>query len=464
VHGHNETQTWRLELRALWKVAGPLVVNFLAVAGMSFADAVMAGRLGPRNLAAVAVGGSVWMLGFIFCLGFLMALSPIIAQHYGAGRHDAIGRYTRQGFWLSQVLGVSVLIVVWSTVQSAFEFINIDSDFRDLTSGYVKAIYLGLPAMTVFLVLRFTTEGIGVTRPVMYTSLFSLVCNVAGNYVLMFGKFGLPAMGAVGCGLASAITMWLMMLVLGIYIFHHPRYKPLKILSRVAPVRWSIFREVLSLGWPIMITISAESGLFAAISILIGTLGVNIAAAHQIALNFASTMFMIPLAVSSAVTVRVGHELGAGDAEAARFAGKVGIITCGMFMGFAAIMMLLFRHRVVQLYTTDAEVQAIAISLLLMAALFQISDGVQIGAAGALRGFRDTRVPMAINTFAFWVLGFPCAFVAAKVLKLEPRFIWAALVLALTVSAMLLTARFLILAGRRIKEARLPGAELLQCS
>jgi len=411
----------------------------------------MAGRIGPRDLAAVAVGGSVWMLGFIFCLGILMALSPIIANHYGAGRLALIGRYTRQGFWIGEALGLSMLIIVLSSIQPAFEWIGIDAGFRDVSIGYVRAIYLGLPAMIVFLVLRFTTEGIGITRPVMYTSLFSLVCNVFLNYVLMFGKFGFPALGAVGCGLASAITMWLMTIGLAIYVFTHERYKPLEIFSRVAPIRWPIFKEVLSLGWPITISVTAEVGLFSAISILMGTMGVNIAAAHQIAINFASTVFMIPLALSSAVTVRVGHELGAGDPQAARFAGRVGIYFCGAFMACAAILMLVFRDSIVRLYTTDTEVQAIAISLLFMAALFQVADGVQIGAAGVLRGYRDTRVPMVINTFAYWALGFPCAYLAAKVFMLEPRFIWAGLVLGLTVSAVLLTARFRLISVKALR-------------
>ena len=436
-------QSWRLELRALWKVGGPLIVNFLAVAGMNFADAVMAGRIGPNDLAAVAIGGSVWILGLIFCLGFLMALSPIIAHHFGAGRLDLIGRYTRQGFWLSQALALPVLVLVQLGVQPAFSIVGIDEGFRDLSIGYVRAIYLGLPAMAIFFVLRFTNEGMGVTRPIMYTSLFSLVCNVSLNYVLMFGKFGFPALGAIGCGLASAITMWLMAIVLAIYVIRHPRYKPLQIFSRVARIRFSIFREVFSLGWPIMGALIAEVGLFSAISILMGTLGATIAAAHQVALNFASTMFMVPLALSSAITVRVGHELGRTDAVAARFAGLVGIVFCGIFMACAAITMLLLRQKVVQIYTADAEVQAIAISLMMMAALFQVADGIQIGAAGALRGYKDTRVPMLINAFAFWALGFPCAYLAARVLNLAPRFIWLGLVIGLTVSALLLTTRFM---------------------
>jgi MATE family multidrug resistance protein len=446
----NTKHSWTAEIRALWKVGGPLIVNFLAVAGMSFADAVMAGRISPSDLAAVAVGTSTWMLGFTVCLGFLMALTPIIARHYGAGNLNLIGRYTRQGFWLGQVLGISILLLVFFYIQSAYEYIGIDSDFRDLTTGYVKAIYLGLPAMTVFLVLRFTSEGIGVTRPIMYTSLFSLVSNVTLNYILMYGKLGAPAMGAVGCGLASAITMWLMAIVLAIYILTHSRYKPLEIFSKFAPVRPDVLKEIVTLGWPIMITIGAESGLFSAISILIGTLGVQVAAAHQIALNFAASMFMVPLALSAAITVRVGHELGAGNPSGARFAGGAGILFCGMFMSCTAVMMLLFREQVVTLYTSNAEVQAIAVGLLLIAAVFQVADGVQIGAAGALRGYKDTRVPMVINLFAFWVLGFPAAFVAAKVLNLEPQFIWAAFVVALSASAILLTARFRVVSTRHV--------------
>lgn len=444
-------QSLKREFQALWIVGGPLIVNFLAVAGMGFADAVMAGHLGPSALAAVAVGTSTWMLGFTFCLGFLMALSPIISRYYGAGQPEMIGRYTRQGFWIGQVLSISLLVLVYVNIQSLFESVGIDPGFRDIAGGYVRAIYLGLPAMTVFLVLRFTTEGIGVTRPVMFTSLFSFVCNLFLNYVLMYGKFGAPALGAVGCGLASAITMWLMTIGLATYMYRHPRYKPLQIFIRFAPIRPEVFREVLSLGWPIMMAIGAESGLFSGISILIGTLGTEISAAHQIALNFASTMFMVPLALSAAITVRVGHELGAGNLHAARFAGGIGILFCGLFMACAAIPMLLFREQVVQLYTSDLVVRQIAVTLLLMAALFQVADGVQIGAAGALRGYKDTRVPMIINVFAYWILGFPAAYMAAKVFMLEPKYIWAAFVLALSVSAILLTMRYRVIANAYIR-------------
>jgi MATE family multidrug resistance protein len=276
----------------------------------------------------------------------------------------------------------------------------------------------------------------------MFTSVFSLVCNVFLNYVLMFGKFGAPAMGAVGCGVASAITMWIVALALGTHIFISKHYRPFKIFSRVAPLRLSALTEIVFLGVPIAITITAEAGLFAAVSILMGTRGTEITAAHQIAINFSATMFMIPLAMSSATTVQVGQRIGAGDMHGARTSGAVGIGLCASFMALSAMFLLVFRDAVVDLYTDDPAVRGIAISLLLMAAIFQVADGVQIGAAGALRGYKDTRIPMAVNMFAYWVLAFPLAFLAAITYKAPPNYVWAGFVVGLGVAAILLTWRY----------------------
>lgn len=418
------------------------MVNSLSIAGMQFADAVMAGRLGARSLAAVAVGASVWYLAFTMCLGLLMAISPIAARHYGAGESALIGRYTRQGILLGVLLGLAAAALANLFVEPALTLIGIDPGFRGLTIDYVKAIMLGAPAICVFLALRFTTEGIGYTTPMMYLSLFALACNVFLNWVLIYGHFGAPAMGAVGCGVASAITMWLMALMLAAYVYLHPRYRPLAIFVRVPRPRTPVLREILALGAPIAVTITAEAGLFSAISILVGTLGAEITAAHQIAINFASTMFMVPLAMSAATTIRIGHALGAGNPPAARYSGKIGIFACAAFMTLSAVSMLLFRDAVVTLYTSDPGVRAIAVSLLLMAAVFQIADGTQVGAAGALRGYKDTRIPMVITTFAYWALAFPLAYLAAVTFRAPPAWIWGGFVVGLSVAALLLTLRF----------------------
>jgi MATE family multidrug resistance protein len=433
---------WRQELKALLVLAGPLIVNNLAIAGIHFADAVMAGRLGAETLAAVAIGGSIWFFGFTIGLGILMAISPIAARHFGAGDKELIGRYTRQGVYIGVIFSALIITFFQFKIGSILAATGIDASFRGLTEGYVRAIVWGAPGIFTFLALRFTTEGIGETKPIMYASIASLVINVFLNWVLMFGKLGAPALGAVGCGLASAITMWSIMIGLGIYMLRARKYKPLKIFARVGKFRPESVKEILVLGVPIAVTITAEAGLFNAVSVLMGTRGAAIAAAHQVAINFAMTTFMIPLALSAAITVRVGHALGAGNPAAARFSGAMGLVTCGLFMTCSAAFMLMFRDTVVLIYTNDPAVTSIAISLLLAAAIFQIGDGVQIGAAGVLRGYKDTRFPMVINVFAYWVLAFPLAYMAAITYKAPPVYTWGAFIVGLWVAAVLLTWRF----------------------
>lgn len=437
-----DLREYKTQAKSLLRLGGPLMVNNLAVAGMQFADAVMAGSLGARELAAVAVGGSFWFLGFTLCLGILMAISPIVARHFGAGNYNLIGRYTRQGIYLSFIMGIPLILLGQFAAAPLLESFGIDPEFRDLTIGYVGAITYGAPGIFVFLALRFTTEGVGYTRPIMFTSILALTCNVFLNYVLMFGKFGAPALGAVGCGYASAISMWVVMISLVGYVVVSRHYRDFHIFSRLAPLRLSAFKEIIFLGFPIAITITAEAGLFSAISILMGTRGTEITAAHQIALNFSSTTFMIPLALSAATTILVGQLLGAGKVKEARIGGIVGILLCAGFMTLSATFLLVFRDAVVGLYTDDSAVTGIAISLLLMAAIFQIADGVQIGAAGALRGYKDTGMPMLINIVAFWVFAFPLAYLAAITYQAPPNYVWAGFVVGLGIAAVLLTWRF----------------------
>ena len=439
---------WSAETRKLLTLAGPLIVNNLAIAGMQAADAMMAGRLGAETLAAVAVGGSVWFFMFTVVLGIMLAISPIAARYYGAGEEALIGRYTRQGVYLAIALSIPLIFLVSTQLDGVLEFLSIDPGFRAETADYVRIVVLGAPAIFIFLAFRFTTEGIGRTRPIMYTSIFAFFCNVFLNWVFIFGNLGAPALGSAGAAVASAITMWLLMFALvGIFVFD-PVYRPLGIFERLAPPRPHVLLEVVRLGLPISVTITAEVGLFSATSVLMGTRGADISAAHQVALNFASTMFMIPLALSSGITVRVGQLLGRRDPVAARQTGLLGIANCALFMSFSAAFMLIFRDFVVGLYIDDPAVVEIALSLLLMAAIFQVADGVQIGAAATLRAYKDTTWAMIINTFSYWMLAFPLAYLAAVTYQFEPRYIWGGFVVGLSVAAVLLSIRFLIVSRR----------------
>ncbi len=436
------SEATRVQFASIARISGPLVINFLAVAGMNLADVTMSGRLGADALAAVAVGSSTWMLAFSACLGLLMALSPIIARLYGAGKVQEIGRYARHGMYVGFGLGVLILLFGRPLAESLLTVIGIDPEFRPLAVEYVRALLFGAPGILMFIALRFTTEGIGYTRPVMFTSIFSLVCNVFLNYTLMFGNFGAPAMGVEGCAYASAITMWLVMFALASYIALSRKHKPLGVFSRLGRFRPALIREIFALGIPVSVMITAEVGLFSVISIMIGTRGVDITAAHQIALSYASTMFMVPLALASATTVQVGHMLGAGRLADARTAGFAGIAMSACFMAISSLVLLVFRDQIIKFYTDDPIVTGIALTLLLVAAIFQVADGVQISAAAALRAYKDTRIPMAINVFSFWVIAFPLAFLATVTYQLPANRIWAAFIAGLTVAAVLLTWRF----------------------
>lgn len=422
-------------------LAGPLVANNLALAGMSFADTVMAGRLGALDLAAVAVGNGVWMVVFLFGLGVLMGMSPTAAQYFGAGRLPEVGRAMRQCLWLSQFLAIILFVLLGQSGQ-LLAAIGIDPDILPKTTGYINAISFGLPAIYAFLSLRFTSEGLGHTRPIMLIAMFGLVVNVLFNYLLMFGKLGFPRLGAVGCGYASAIAMWVMFFGMLVYVRRHSLYRKFELFRAFEWPSREGQRELLGLGLPIGISVLSEAGLFSAVALLMGTLSATIVAGHQIAINYAATMFMVPLALHSATTIRVGQAVGGSQPELARFAGFVGIALCGGVMSVSAVLMLVFGHQIAAFYTVDPQVQEVAIALLFMAAVFQVSDGLQVGAAGALRGFKDTRIPMVINFFSYWMVGFPLAYMLGIKLQMGPQAVWAGLVAGLSVSAVLLNVRY----------------------
>jgi MATE family multidrug resistance protein len=301
-------------------------------------------------------------------------------------------------------------------------------------------------------VLRFTSEGIGRTRVMLAIAVGALVTNGVLDYVLMYGKLGFPALGAVGTGYATAFTQWLMFLTMLVYVRRRAHYRPLAIFVRFEWPAWPVQRELLWLGLPIAIGIFMESTLFSGVGLIMGTLGTDIVAAHQIALNYASFVFMVPMSISLAISVRVGHALGRGDPVEARLAGFTGIGLCLCFEVLSALSMALFPHQIVGVYTRDAAVAGIAVNLLYMGAVMQLSDGLQVSAMGALRGYKDTRLPMVITVVAYWLVGFPLAWAFGIPMHLSPPIIWAGFLAGLTVAALLLIVRFMRLSRRALAQ------------
>ncbi|MEE4638011.1 MAG: MATE family efflux transporter [Wenzhouxiangella sp.] len=440
------------EVRRTLVLAAPLVIGQLTNFGMNFVDTVMAGRIGKVDLGAIAVGSSIWAAGFLFTLGVLLAVSATVSQLDGAGRPSQAGEFTRQALWLALVLAAGLILLALSAgrVMNALE---VEPAVAELAMGYLRAIAWGAPALVLMLTLRFFSEGIGHTRPTMYVGVLGIACNIPLNWMLMFGNLGFPALGAVGAGWATAIVLWLQLFLMIIWIAWRPQYRPFDVFGRFSAPNLREIRALLKVGLPIGFMVLMEGGLFAASALLVGILGALPVAAHQVAMNYTGLVFMVPLGLAGAITVRVGNAIGRGDPAAARRAGLVGIGIALVFAVCSASVILLFPEAIVRLYTTDPEVIVLAASLLLYAAIFQISDGLQVAAAGALRGLKDTRIPMLYSVFAYWMVGMSVGWWLTFRAEWGPAGMWVGILTGLTVAAVLLSARYWRLSGRLVRRS-----------
>ncbi len=419
----------------------PLIGAQLAHISMSFVDTVMAGNYHPNDLASVAIGSSFFMPIFTIVIGVLMALSPIIAQLFGSRQLHLIGKKVRQGLWLSIILSIPAILLL-NNLHPVMNLLGFSPEVITITSGYLFALSWGVPAVFAFMVLRFFNEALGATRPALYITLIGLAFNILGNYTLIYGHFGFPELGAVGTGWATAIVFWVMFLVMLAYTISRKAYRRFRLFSDVRLPERRHIGEILRIGTPIGISMGMETSMFAVVALLMGSLGTTVVAAHQVAINIASVTFMIPLGLSMAITVRVGQLYGKNQLHQSRFAGFTGIALCTTIMSVAALLMISFPQQIVGIYTNDPEVIRMASMLLIMAAIFQISDGLQVGGSGALRGLKDTKVPMIVNLAAYWGIGIPLGYTLGIVLEWGPMGLWAGLIAGLTVAAILHNIRF----------------------
>ncbi|MTI89007.1 MAG: MATE family efflux transporter [Balneolaceae bacterium] len=422
-------------------IGSPIIATQLLRMGLNFTDTVMAGNLSATDLAGVAIGNAIYMPIAIFCIGTLIAINPTVSQLLGARKFDEIGKNARQMFWL--ILGLSIpCFFLLRHLDIVMQLMGVQPEIIPLASGYLKAISWGILPFYAYAGIRFFSEGLSVTRPAMYIAIITIFLNIAANYVLMYGKLGFPQMGAIGAGYATSIVN---LFGAAVFVLFTASFKPFKrfhIFKRISGPDWGYIKELLHVGVPNGVSSSMEVLLFATVSLLMGTLSVKAAAAHQIAINIAATMFMIPFGLSFAITQRVGFSYGKGAVEEARFRGFVGTGVCALIMTCTAILLFMAPNAIVSIYTDNAEVSALAVSLLFMAAIFQISDGLQVGGFGALRGLKDTRIPMVVNFIAYWVIGFPVGYLLGLKLGFGPKGLWIGLICGLTVAAFLHNLRF----------------------
>jgi MATE family multidrug resistance protein len=440
------------EVRATLALAVPLAAANLAQMAMGVTDTVMVGSLGAVPLAAVGLGAGFYFTSVVICVGLLNAVAPLTAFSLGAGDRAAVGRITASGLVLAALLAVPV-VAAMMTADRLLGLLGYDPALTEEIGRFLRAVAWGAPGFLGFAVLRSLLATLSRARIVMIVFVLCIPTNAALNWLLIFGHLGAPRLGLAGSGYASAINQWLMLLGLTAAVAALPRADAAhRLRTRLA---WMIadIRQILALGLPIAGLQALEVGVFVTSAGLMGLFGADALAAHQIAINCASFMFMVPLGIGQAATVRVAAERGAGNSAAARQAGFVALWLGTAFMAASAVALWLLPHMIVGIYVAlgdpaNRALVAMALRFLALAALFQVVDGVQAVAAGALRGYHDTAVPMLFAAFGYWVIGFAGGWTLAFPLGAGPIGLWWGFVLGLSTVAVLLTLR-LARASRR---------------
>lgn len=446
----------RAELAELVRLAVPVAAVQVGMTFQGVVDSIMVGHVSPVDLAAVALGNVYFFAAVVFGMGVLFSLDPVIAQALGAGDQEAVARGFQRGLVLAGALSLGAMAFVLPA-RPVLAFLRQPPEVVPVAAGYALATAPGVLPFYLFVVQRQTLQAMGHMRPVVWSMVVANLANVAFNWVFIYGHLGVPAMGAVGSGWASTLSRAVMALVLLVLAWRDlvPHMSPFRraVLAR-APM-WRMIR----LGAPTGIQLQLEFGAFAGAGLLMGLLGTVAVAGHQVALNLASLAFMVPLGVAQAAAVLVGRAVGEADPPAARRAAGAGLLVGGGFMVCTAALFLLLPGPLVRIYSADPPVVLLAASLLPIAGVFQVFDGLQVVASSVLRGVGDTRTPMLVNLLGFWAVGLPVGLVLGFPVGAGARGVWWGLALGLGMVALLLLRRVRTRFGRELRRVLIDEAD-----
>lgn len=465
------TSIYWFETRQLVRLALPICGAQLAQAGMSVVDVMMTGRHDATALAAVSVGSSLWMPLMLFMTGTLMGLTPIVAHLLGGQRYSAIRPAVHQALWVALCLGILAALLLWVTVLPIFELMEVPAQVAQSSAAYLAAVAFGMPGIALFQALRAFSDGMNHTRPALWISLIGLAVNIPANYLLIYGGDGLvsllgawlpnglqqiPALGALGCGIATALSMWTMAITMALYTHYTNQYHGISLWQRLSlPDRHGV-QELLLVGVPIGVAIFVEVTLFTLIALFIASFGEVTVGAHQIALSYTTILFMLPLSLSMALTVRVGNTLGQQRISHARSVAWNGIIISVIVAVLNSLLLWITAAPVIALYTSNQAIQTLALSIIALAAIFQLSDSLQVNLAGALRGYKDTRIVMIITVLSYWLVGLGGGhWLGSQGLgnAFDPMGVhgyWIGLIAGLSTAALLLAWRLQVISRRHI--------------
>tara|TARA_R110002124_G_scaffold286142_4_gene466080 strand:+ start:7556 stop:8914 length:1359 start_codon:yes stop_codon:yes gene_type:complete len=422
-------------------LAYPVMLSQLGQVMVGVADNIMVGRLGAVPLAAASLANSIFFVVLMFGIGISMAVTPMVAAADGEGKTGKIGRLLNHGFVINTVSSFLLFLFILA-VSPVLKLINQPQEVVVLAIPYLLIITFSLLPFMFFQTYKQFIEGLSQTKQAMFITVIFNLLNIGLNWLLIYGNWGFPELGLNGAGWATLISRVFMAWALYIYVTKSNRYKNYIRGLRLKQIRLTIIKKMLGIGIPTGLQFIFEVGAFSTAAIMMGWIGVNALAAHQIAINLASISYMMASGLSAAAMVRVGNQLGKRDISKLR---EVGFSIFGMvtvFMSVFAILFLLLKNYMPLLYIDDPQVIKMAASLLIIAGIFQISDGLQVVALGALRGLSDVKIPTLVTLLAYWVVGLPLGYFLAFKLHWNELGIWIGLLIGLTLTAIMLLYRF----------------------
>ncbi len=449
--------------KSLLKLTYPILIAQLIQNLMGFVDIVMAGRVSATDLAAVAVANSIWLPLILTIYGLIMALSAIVSQLAGADKYNDVIKQTYQTAWIAFVLGLLLIALYYVVTPLVSPLITLEGNLEQLMFDYLAYIIWGAPGYCLYLVLRNYSEGLSYTKPTMIISIIGLMVNIPANYIFIYGEFGVPALGGAGCGIATAIVYWSMFTSMIIYCFYSKILKQANLFTKFYWPILSEIKSILALGIPIALSLLFEVSLFAIVAIILVPFGSQVVASHQVALNFTGLIFMVPLSIAMATTIKVGFAIGNKNFKQARHYTMYSILLGLALACFTAFITLVFRHEISAIYSTETPVIKLAASLMLLAAIYQFSDTIQVVSAGALRGYKDTKSILYITFVSYWVIGLSVGLVLGVtdwlVPKMGPYGFWIGFIVGLTTAAILLAWRLHVIQQRIKRDVEIFDAQ-----
>lgn len=419
----------------------PILVTQIALSAITFFDTNMSGKFGTEDLAGVAIGTSLWVPIQTGLSGILMGITPIVSHLIGSKKEKDVAYQVTQGMWLSLIVSLLVLLIGSLSLSPILNFMNLEPAVHDIAFRFLSAISFGIIPLFGYTVLRSCIDALGQTRVSMFITLIALPVNIGLNYLLIFGKFGFPRLGGVGAGVASAITYWVIFVIALIFIYRSEPFVNLRLFRNFYTMSLRSFKDLLKIGVPIGFSIFFETAVFSAATLLMSRFDTMTIAAHQAALNFASTLYMIPLSICMSLTILVGFETGSGRQKDARQYAFLGISLAAVLSLVTALVLFFAGSHVAGLYSKEPDVINLIQHFLIYAIFFQISDAIATPTQGVLRGYKDVNPAFIICFVAYWIIGLPTGYVLATYTDLGAYGYWIGLITGLAIGAILLMSR-----------------------